>query len=417
MTHESAKWRSAARVFLSSEDAVQGLLHGSHPDFDQLRGLTEISRAFTYTTSLDQVTRLTVERGAALLGATAAVVMLPDDEGLMHVRAAHGIEEHLLTRFRAPFSDELLGRLQGLFSVGEDCFIAVPLVVGGAVSGLVAVATDSSTTPADEWLLSALADHAAVALENARLGGEVRIAMEARLRASEGATSAKDRALSTLAHDIRTPLGAIEGYCGILEAGMHGPINDQQRETLARIRMSSRHLLSLLDTVMDIARLDAGVLHVSIAPVRLRDVVREAVQLLIPAADAKLQKLQLGQLCDVIVIADHNRLRQVLVNLIGNAVKFTPEGGAITVSTETSTNAGMTSGVVRVQDSGPGIAPAEQAAIFEAYYRSDATAHTAGVGLGLAISQALIAQMDGALTLESELGAGSTFVVTLPASQ
>src|SRR5688500_75328 len=186
MTHVCAKWKSATQDCLSSDDAVQGLLHGSHPDFEQLRGLTEISRAFTYTTSLDQVTRLTVERGAALLGATAAVVMLPDDDGLMHVRAAHGIEDELLTRFRAPFSDELLIRLQGLFGVGEECFIAVPLVVGGAVSGLVAVATDCSTSPADEWLLSALADHAAVALENARLGGEVRIAMEERLRESEG---------------------------------------------------------------------------------------------------------------------------------------------------------------------------------------------------------------------------------------
>jgi sigma-B regulation protein RsbU (phosphoserine phosphatase) len=416
MIHECARWKSAAQVSLSSDDAVQDLLHGAHPDFEQLRGLTEISRAFTYTTTLDQVTRLTVERGAALLGATAAVVMLPDDEGLMHVRAAHGVEEHLITRFRAPFSDELLGRLQGLFSVGEDRFLAVPLVVGGAVSGLVAVATDSSASPGDEWLLSALADHAAVALENARLGGEVRMAMEERLRASEGATSAKDRALSTLAHDIRTPLGAIEGYCDIMEMGMQGPINEQQRETLARIRMSGRHLLSLLDTVMDIARLDAGALHVTNAPVRLSDVVREAVQLLIPAADAKLQQLRIGQLSDVIVLADHNRLRQVLVNLLGNAVKFTPEGGAITVSTETSLTTGKTSGVVRVQDSGPGIAPDEQAAIFEAYYRSNAAAHTPGVGLGLAISQALIAQMDGALTLVSELGVGSIFTVTLPAS-
>ena len=99
----------------------------------------------------------------------------------------------------------------------------MPLVVGGAVTGLLAVGDAARTTQqADEWLLSALADQAAVALENARLGGEVRVEMEGRLRASEGATSAKDRALATLAHDIRTPLGAIEGYCEILEDEIYG---------------------------------------------------------------------------------------------------------------------------------------------------------------------------------------------------
>ena len=387
----------------------------SSPDFEQLRGLTEISRAFTYTTSLEQVTRLTVERSAQLLGATAAVVMLPDEEGLMHVRAAHGIEDDLVTRFRAPFSDELLVRLQGLFRVTPDCFLAVPLVVGGAVTGLVAVATDCSSRPSDEWLLSALADQAAVALENARLDGEVRIAMEERLRLSEGATSAKDRALATLAHDIRAPLGAIEGYCGILDAGIHGPVNERQRETLGRIRMSGRHLLSLLDTVMDIARLDAGLLHVDTAPVRLADVVREAVQLLVPAATARLQKLELRDIGNFIVLADHDRLRQVLVNLIGNAVKFTPEAGSIVITMCKSTIAGADAAEVQVIDSGPGIAHDEQQSIFQPYYRSETTAHAPGVGRGLAHSQALILQMDGEIGLESVLGAGTTFFVRLPA--
>jgi signal transduction histidine kinase len=121
-----------------------------------------------------------------------------------------------------------------------------------------------------------------VALENARLGGEVRLEMEDRLRASEGATSAKDRALSTLAHDIRTPLGAIDGYCELLQDEIYGPINDRQRETLGRVRMSGRHLLSLLDNVMEMARLDAGVVHVAPEPGAARDVAREAVHMLLP---------------------------------------------------------------------------------------------------------------------------------------
>jgi phosphoserine phosphatase RsbU/P len=384
------------------------------PEFAQLRRLTEISRALTYTTSLDQVTRLTVERGAELLDAPAAVLMLADDEGLLQVRAAHAIPEERVARFGAPLTDEVIGRLHGLFGVPDHHLIAVPLVVGGAVTGLVAVATRQPSTASDESLLSSLADHAAVAIENARLGGEVRLALEDRLRASEGATNAKDRALATLAHDIRTPLGAIDGYCEIMEAEIYGPVNDRQRETLGRVRMSGRHLLSLLDNVMDMARLDAGVVRMTAEPVHLLEVAREAVHMLLPAADARLQTLQLGRSEDVIVTADHARVRQVLVNLIGNAVKFTPQDGSITVTTYRRNGGGADFGEIRVSDTGPGIAEAERAAIFEPYYRSAGTAGAPGVGLGLAISHGLIRQMGGELEVESEVGVGSAFLLRLP---
>ena len=384
------------------------------PEFAQLRRLTEISRAITYTTSLEQVTRLTVERGAELLDASAAVLMLMDAEGLLQVRAAHGIAEERVTRFGAPMTDEVIERLQGLFGVADERMIAVPLVVGGAVTGLVAVATKRLSTLADESLLSSLADHAAVALENARLGGEVRLSMEDRLRASEGATNAKDRALATLAHDIRTPLGAIDGYCEVMEAEIYGPINDRQRETLGRVRMSGRHLLSLLDNVMDMARLNAGVIQINVGPVHLSEVAREAVHMLVPAATAKLQTLQLGSSEDVVVTADHARVRQVLVNLIGNATKFTPQDGSITVTTSGRVLGGKAFGEIRVSDTGPGIAETERAAIFEPYYRSEGTADAPGVGLGLAISHGLVQQMGGELEVESEVGAGSAFLLRLP---
>lgn len=383
------------------------------PGLAQLRRLTEISRALTYTTSLEQVTRLTVERGAELLGAHAAVLMLSDAEGLLHVRASHGVDEAVVARFRTPMRDDVIGRLQGLLAVPDDCFIAVPLVVGGAVTGLLAAASGQPCTPAHESLLSALADQAAVALENARLGGEVRVEMEDRLAASEGATSAKDRALATLAHDIRSPLGAIQGYCELLEDEVYGPLNDRQREALGRVRMSGRHLLSLLDNVMDMARLNAGIVQVSAEPVRLADVAGEAVHMLIPAAQARLQTLRLEG-SEVTVRADAARVRQVLVNLIGNAVKFTPQDGSITVSAGRHDEAGAGWGEIRVADTGPGIAPAEQAVIFEPYYRSEGTADAPGVGLGLAISQALVRQMGGELLLESAVGAGSTFIIRLP---
>jgi signal transduction histidine kinase len=384
------------------------------PEFAQLRRLTQISRALTYTTSLDQVTRLTVERGAELFDASAAVLMLADAEGLLHVRAAHGVAEDRVTRFRGPVTDDVIERLQGLLDVSDECFIAVPLVVGGAVTGLLAVATPRRCTPTDESLLSALADQTAVAIENARLGGEVRIEMEDRLRASEGETTAKDRALATLAHDIRTPLGAIDGYCELMLDEILGPVNDRQRETLGRVRMSGRHLLSLLDNVMDMARLNAGAVQLSTEPIRLVEVAREAIHMLTPAAEAKLQTLRLEGSDDVVVTGDHARVRQVLVNLIGNAVKFTPQDGSIAVTVSRCEAGEVAMGEVRVRDTGPGIAEAERCSIFEPYYRSEGTAAAPGVGLGLAICLGLVEQMGGQLDLESEVGAGSSFFLRLP---
>jgi signal transduction histidine kinase len=381
--------------------------------FEQLRKLSDINRAFTYTTSFDEVARLTATRGADLLGASGTVVMLHDGDGQLQVRAAHGIDEERVTRFRAPLSDEIIGRLQGLFAVPDECFIAVPLVVGGTVTGLLAAALGRLCTDSDEWLFSALADQAAVALENARVSEEVRPELESRLRASEGATNAKDRALSTLAHDIRSPLGAIDGYCTILEDGLYGPINDKQRGALARVRMSGQHLLSLLDNVMDMARLSAGVMRVHEEVVDLREVACAAVDMLTPASYAKQQTLQLAAGRGVAARGDAARIRQVLVNLIGNAVKFTPVGGTIIVSTGTVSVDQAAWGEIRVTDSGPGIAAAERDSIFEPYYRSEGTATLPGIGLGLAISHALVAQMGGRLGVQSDVGAGSSFTIQL----
>ena len=383
------------------------------PELEQLRRLTEIGRAFTYTTSLEQVEQLTVERGAALLAASAAVLMLSDPEGLLQLCAAHQVAEERLAEERAAGGD-IVGRLPELLQAPEDCVLAVPLVVAGSVTGLLAVALPGPGTAADEWLLSALADQAAVALEQARFGGEGRTELEDRLRASEGATSVKDRALATLAHDIRSPLGAIDGYCWNMEDGLYGPVTEEQLRALARVRMSGRHLLSLLDNVMDMARLDAGSVPLSAGPVRLADVAREAVDIVMPAAVAKIQRLEQSGEPDVLVLGDRARIRQVLVNLLGNAVKFTPRGGAITVVTAGPPADGACGGEVRVTDTGPGIPAAEQSSVFEPYYRGEGAAKAPGIGLGLAISRALVAQMGGELALESEAGVGTSFAIRLP---
>jgi phosphoserine phosphatase RsbU/P len=384
----------------------------SELEVEQLRKLTAISRALTYTTTVEQVAELTTQRGAGLLDATAAVLLLTDDDGVLHLRATHGIQAERLAGTSVPFGDDLMGRLHVLLGVAADNLLAVPLVAGGAVTGLLVTALTQPATSADEWLLSALADQTAVALENARLSGEVRLQMEDRLRTSEGATSAMDRALATLAHDIRTPIGAIDGYCSNIEDEIYGPVTEKQLAALGRVRMSGRHLLSLLDNVMDMARINAGVVALVTEPVRLAVVVREAVELVMPASAAKLQTLtHLAD--DVVVRGDQARIRQVLVNLLGNAVKFTPDGGAITVTAGARCIGGEQYGEVRVADTGPGIAAEERAAIFTPYYRSAQAARTPGVGLGLAISAALVAQMGGTLDVESTVGKGTSFTLRL----
>ncbi len=386
---------------------------GADPRADQLRRLVDINRAFSNRTSLDQIARFTVEQGAELLGASAGVLMLLDTAEMLNVRAAHGIDDATVARFQAPLDDAVSGRLLGLLQVPEASLIAVPLVVGGRVTGLLAVGLAQTATSLDEWLLSGLADQAGVALENARLGGEVRLEMEGRLRVSEGATSAKDRALATLAHDIRSPLGAIEGYCAVLEDGLYGAMTEKQIQAIGRVRMSGRHLLSLLENVMDMARLAAGAMPVHAEPVNLREIARDSVDILVPASFVKRQTLRLESADSVFVIADAARLRQVLVNLIGNAVKFTPVDGAITVLLSAARDDERVA-ELRVTDTGPGIPEADRAAIFEAYFRSAGTSGAAGVGLGLAISRALVEQMGGSLCVESELEKGSSFILRFP---
>jgi phosphoserine phosphatase RsbU/P len=384
---------------------------------EQIRGLTEVSRALTYATSLEAVLRLAVERAAALLNAQQSVIMLTDEAGLLHVRAAHGVEDERIRTFREPLNETLIGRLQGLFDgIGEECFLGVPLVVHGDVTGLLAVVrtTGEPCGEADEWLLSALADQAAVALEHARLEEEVRHQVQERVRAVDGVNAAKERALSMLAHDLRSPLNAVEGYSELLEMEVLGPMTDRQREAVGRIRMSGRHLLAVLENVMEIARLSAGAVRLNEEPVRVADVAEEAMQVVMHCAMAKSQSMESEAAPALVIRADPDRLRQVLVNLLGNAIKYTPPGGSIRLRAAATEHGGKSWGAISVVDTGPGIPADQHEAIFQPYYRITTTDGEPGTGLGLAICQELMRQMGGEIQVESEAGRGSTFTLRLP---
>jgi signal transduction histidine kinase len=217
-----------------------------------------------------------------------------------------------------------------------------------------------------------------------------------------------------MSHELRTPLNAIGGYAELMEMGVHGPVTPEQRADLARIQRSQRHLLGLINGVLNYAKIDAGVVHYDVADVPLADVLPTCEALVAPQARAR--RLELRQDPDAgahTVRADREKVQQILLNLLSNAIKFTEPGGRIDVLT----SAGPP-GVVRivVADTGSGIPPDMLRRVFEPFVQVDAqlTRAQEGTGLGLAISRDLARGMGGDLTVESTLGEGSAFTLTLP---
>jgi sigma-B regulation protein RsbU (phosphoserine phosphatase) len=386
----------------------------------QLRRLTEISRALTYTTSMDEVLRLAVDRTAELLQADRGLVMLADENGVLRVRAATGVEEGALRRYGDSADETLTQRLQGLLGgYRPECFMGVPLVARGMVTGLLAVVRPDRAPfdDDDEWLLLAAADPVAVALETARLEEEVRRERDGRTRGVQGeADEASDRALATLSHDLRSPLNAIDSYAELIEMEILGSVSDRQREALGRIRMSGRHLLAVLENVLEMTRLSAGVVRIHASSVSAGTVIEEAVLMVHPSATLRNQSLVTPDVAEMTLEADPDRLRQVLVNLLGNAIKYTQPGGDIRVSAAARDSGGLRWGAIVIADSGPGIPADKLAAIFQPYYRVPGAEADGpeGAGLGLAISRELIRKMGGDIEVESELGHGSVFTVRLP---
>lgn len=218
--------------------------------------------------------------------------------------------------------------------------------------------------------------------------------------------------LAALSHELRTPLNAILGFADVLLAEVDGPLSDEAREDLEIVRKSGDHLRSLIDDILDLSAIESGELRLSCGPVDLRAVASHVMQ----EARATLQ----GKPLELVITgagasawADERRLRQVIGNLVGNAVKFTREG-RVEVMVETT---GTTSRIT-VSDTGPGIAEDMRAAIFEEFQQAgDLQARRAGSGLGLAITRRLVQAHGGSIELSSRLGVGSRFTVTLPATE
>jgi signal transduction histidine kinase len=245
--------------------------------------------------------------------------------------------------------------------------------------------------------------------ERRRADEETRLA---HARAAE-ANQAKAEFLAVMSHELRTPLNAISGYVDLMSLGVDGPLTEKQRNSLARIQLNQQHLLSLIDDVLSFAKIEAGKLRIEIQPVLVHDVIETLEAIIRP----ELERRALTYACDpcdsrLSVRADPEKLRQILLNFLANAIKFTPQGGRIRIGAEQRENLVK----ISVSDTGIGIPSDQITRVFEPFFQVEQgpTRNYAGIGLGLAIARDLARAMDGEVLLESKLGEGSTISLRLP---
>jgi len=288
--------------------------------------------------------------------------------------------------------------------------LGVPMLREGNLLGVIVVAwADPGSIPkAQEQLLKTFADQAVIAIENVRLFEEIR----EKSRQLAEASQHKSQFLANMSHELRTPLNAILGYTELIADGIYGQPSEKMLDVLKRLESNGKHLLGLINDVLDLSKIEAGQLLLELSDYSLQGIVQTVRSTLEPlAADKKLAfkievapKLPPGR-------GDGRRLAQVLINLVGNAIKFTDAGEVAVKATATDGSFHLS-----VRDTGPGISAADQAKLFQEFQQADnsITRKKGGTGLGLAISKRIIEMHGGRIWVESVVGQGSTFSFTLP---
>ena len=403
----------------------------------ELKALGEVGQAVSSTLDLATVLRTIVYRANQLAGMDGGAIFEYDEareEFSLH--ATDNLPDELVAALGAapiPKGEGALGRLAVtgepvqvrniveesgyrsrvrdiLIRMGSRSLLAVPLLRENRLLGGLIVNRKSAGEFSQDVieLLKTFATQSALAIQNARLFQEI----ENKSRQLETASQHKSEFLANMSHELRTPLNAIIGFSEVLSERMFGEINDKQAEYLSDILESGRHLLSLINDILDLSKIEAGRMELETTDFDLPSAIESALMLVRERAHRRAITLErtiderLG-----IVRADERKVKQVLLNLLSNALKFTPEGGQIAV------RAGMhdDEAEISVADTGVGIAPEDQAAVFEEFRQVGAAANKVeGTGLGLAISRKFIELHGGRIWVKSQVGSGSTFAFTLP---
>ena len=407
------------------------------------RGAEERTAALQATTAalasaltLDRITNIIVSEGRAIVGALAGSVAMIKDDGLLHIIGSAGYSPEIIQKFEhfsldddLPFSEavrtgkpvilatsaERQRRYPHLAEArrgsGGDAIAAIPMTIDSQVLGGLGFTFPVGHDIANEDVefMITLAQQCAQAIERARL-------YEAEKKArglAEEANRAKTEFLTTMSHELRTPLNAIGGYADLIHAGIRGPVTEQQKVDLDRIKRSQRHLLSLINDVLNFAKLQAGMVHVRDVEFDLDAVASEAEALVAPQIlERNLSYRFISPSTECHARGDPEKVEQILLNLLSNAIKFTEPGGEVTLSLENE----PAFVAVRVTDTGTGIASDKLESVFEPFVqlnRTMSTPNNIGTGLGLAISRDLARAMGGDITLTSEPNAGSIFILRL----
>jgi signal transduction histidine kinase len=408
---------------------------------EELKALGEVGQAVSSSLDLETVLETIVARAVDLSGTDCGVIYEYDEIAQeFNLRATHHMESEAVEGLRAarirmgegatgqaaisraPVQipdtfderERSASRVRPLLNrLGYRSLLTVPLLREQQILGGLTVwrRQAGEFDPEVINLLQTFATQSALAIHNARLFREI----GDKSREIEAANQHKSEFLANVSHELRTPLNAIIGFSEVLLEKFFGELNEKQNEYVDDILSSGRHLLSLINDILDLSKIEAGRMELEVTTFHLPDAIENALLLIRERASRhgiKLDRVIDERLGDF--SGDERKVKQVLVNLLSNAVKFTPEGGRITVEARL----GDSAAIVSVVDTGIGIAKEDQEAIFEEFRQASGNyAHKReGTGLGLTLTRRFVEMHGGKIWVESEVGKGSTFTFTLPIS-
>jgi signal transduction histidine kinase len=403
----------------------------------ELRALGEVGQAVNSTLDLEQVLTTIVSRAVQLTRTDAGTIYVFDDvKQEFKLRATYGMSEAMIvaiTDRRIGVGDAHIGQAaierrpiqvadvrdepttpvnEINLREGYRAILIVPLLRPDSIVGALVVRRKApgEFPKSTIDILQTFGDQSVVAIQNARLFSEI----EEKGKQLAVASQHKSQFLANMSHELRTPLNAILGYTELILDNIYGEVPDKAQGVLKRVESNGRHLLGLINDVLDLSKIEAGQLVLSLTDYSMKDVLYSVFSAVEPLASEKQLNFKVEAPPELPKgHGDERRLTQVILNLVGNAIKFTDKGEV--VINATATNGSFT---VAVRDTGPGISKADQGKIFEEFQQADnsATKKKGGTGLGLSISRRIVEMHGGKLWVESEIGKGSVFSFSLPVS-